>query len=215
MQISATGRAIVKAFESCMQAIRNRPGFFKAYRDIVGVLTIGWGHTNVLVPHFDENTEWSQEQCDAALVTDMADSEAHVTHLAKVPLTQNEFDALASWTFNCGGPATATLWKVLNAGNKAGVPAELLKWDKAGGVTIAGLTRRRRSEAQLFAGNISMALGIAQVTHVVPDVSPAPIVTPVDPLAPSSKAAPIPAPVDTPLTPVSPWATLFKALFKR
>ena len=53
MRTSQNGFALVKAFESCMAAVRTRPGFFKPYKDAVGVLTIGWGHTNHHLPRFE------------------------------------------------------------------------------------------------------------------------------------------------------------------
>lgn len=71
MRTSQNGFALVKAFESCMAAIKTRPGFFKPYKDAVGILTIGWGHTNHHLPRFDGNTIWSQQQCDDALAGDM------------------------------------------------------------------------------------------------------------------------------------------------
>lgn len=162
MRTSQNGFALVKAFESCMAAIKTRPGFFKPYKDAVGILTIGWGHTNHHLPRFDGNTIWSQQQCDDALAGDMQVFERWVSNLAKVTLTQNEFDALVSWSFNTGGPATATLWKKLNAGNKAAVPAELAKWNRGGGKVLAGLTRRRKAEGLMFAGNVSEALKVAR-----------------------------------------------------
>ena len=162
MRTSQNGFALVKAFESCMAAIKTRPGFFKPYKDAVGVLTIGWGHTNHHLPRFDGNTIWSQQQCDDALAGDMQTFERWVSNLAKVTLTQNAFDALVSWSFNTGGPASATLWKKLNAGNKAAVPAELAKWNRGGGKVLAGLTRRRKAEGLMFAGNVSEALKVAR-----------------------------------------------------
>lgn len=162
MRTSQNGFALVKAFESCMAAVRTRPGFFKPYKDAVGVLTIGWGHTNHHLPRFDGNTIWSQQQCDDALARDMQVFERWVRDHAMVALMQHEFDALASWSFNTGGPASATLWKKLNAGNKTAVPAELAKWNRGGGKVLAGLTRRRKAEGLMFAGNVSEALKVAR-----------------------------------------------------
>lgn len=162
LRMSRPGLDLVKAFESCMAAIKTKPGYFKAYRDPVGVLTIGYGHTNHHLPRFDGNTIWSQADCDAALAGDMVTFERWVQELAKVPLAQQEFDALVSWSFNTGGPATATLWKKLNAGNKAAVPAELAKWNRAGGKVLAGLVRRRKAEGLMFAGQIDAALKLAR-----------------------------------------------------
>lgn len=162
MKIGPDGLAIVKAFESCMKKIPGKPGFFAAYYDPVHVLTIGWGHTNHHDPKFDAATVWSQAQCDAALASDMRVFEAHVNAMAKVPLAQHEFDALVSWSFNTGGPSHASVWRALNSGNKAAVPAALALWNKAGGNVLNGLTRRRKAEGLLFQGKIKEAYAVAQ-----------------------------------------------------
>lgn len=161
MTMSPPGLDLVKAFESCMAALKSRPGFFKPYLDSAGVLTIGWGHTNHHLPRFDGKSIWSQAECDAALAGDMGTFERWVAAHAKVPLKQHEFDALVSWSFNTGGPASATLWKKLNAGNKAAVPVELAKWNRAGGKVLRGLVRRRTAEGLMFAGKIDEALKVA------------------------------------------------------
>lgn len=161
MKISENGLAIVKAFESCLRPAGN--GKFKAYVDPVGVLTIGYGHTNHHEPKFTASTVWTQLQCDVALAGDMATFEEYVSRLVKVDLEQHEFDALVSWAFNTGGPKTATLWKRLNAGDKASIPNELAKWNKGGGRELPGLTRRRKAEGELFAGKIDAAFKTAQI----------------------------------------------------
>lgn len=176
MKISATGLAIVKAFESCLRPIGG--GKYKAYVDPVGVLTIGYGHTNHHLPKFDSSTIWTFEQCESVLADDMNIFEKHVANLAKVELKQHEFDALVSWSFNTGGPATATLWRRLNAGDKKAVPAELMKWNKGGGRELPGLTRRRRSESLLFNGDIEGALRVAQVKAPIAKPIPAPVPPP-------------------------------------
>lgn len=208
MRISPTGLAIVKAFESCLEPVKGRAGHFKPYVDPVGVLTIGWGHTNHHEPKFTSATVWSQQQCDAALAGDMAIFEAHVSKLAKVPLSQNEFDALVSWAYNTGGPETATLWRRLNAGERSAIPNELAKWNKGGGKVLNGLVRRRKAEGQLFAGDVAGALQTAgaKVPVVVPPDSPAPAAGPPDPIP----AQPNPQP--------SVWGGFFSAiinLFRR
>jgi len=161
-KIGPDGLAVVKAFESCMQKVPDRPGHFKAYYDPVNVLTIGWGHTNHHLPRFDAATVWSQAQCDSVLAGDMKTFEDHVNRLAKVDLKQCEFDALVSWAFNTGGPATASLWRQLNAGQKDAIPANLAQWNKAGGRVLNGLTRRRKAEGLLFQGKIREAYQVAQ-----------------------------------------------------
>lgn len=163
MKISQTGLAIVKAFEGCHKAIKGKPGYFIAYRDPVGVLTCGYGHTNHHPPRITGDTVWSQEACDAVLADDMIVFEKHVESLARVPLKQHEFDALVSWAFNTGGPSHASLWKKLRARQNEAIPDELRKWNKAGGKALAGLTRRRSAEAVLFMGDTQRALAIAGV----------------------------------------------------
>jgi lysozyme len=167
LKIGPDGLAVVK---------KARPGYFAAYVDPVGVLTIGWGHTNHHEPEFDGGTVWSQAQCDAALAGDMATFEAHVNRLAKVDLKQHEFDALVSWAYNTGGPSTASLWRLLNGGNKAAIPGNLALWNKAGGRVLNGLTRRRKAEGLLFQGRIAEAYRVAGITFKPqrPVSSPAP-----------------------------------------
>lgn len=203
LKMGANGLAVVKAFESCMQAVKGQPGMFRAYVDPVGVLTIGWGHTNDHLPKFTSSTVWTQAQCDAALAGDMATFEDHVNKLAKIDLTQNEFDALVSWSFNTGGPATASLWAALNAGNKAAIPAKLAAWNKGTVrgvlVELAGLTRRRKSEGLLFQGKVPEAFSVAEITT--------------KPAAPI--AVPIPviiAPVTTPAAKPGFWASVVDLL---
>lgn len=205
LKMGADGLAVVKAFESCMQAVKARPGFFAAYVDPVGVLTIGWGHTNDHLPRFTATAIWSQADCDAALAGDMATFEKHVNSLAKVDLKQCEFDALVSWSFNTGGPSTASLWTELNAGNKAAIPAKLAEWNKGTvkgqKVVLSGLTRRRKAEGLLFQGRIAEAYDVAEIK---------PLPRPVAPSTPVTK----PAPVIMPSPPAKPgfWASVLDLL---
>lgn len=157
--IGPAGLELVQAFESCMRKIA--PGRFTTYRDSVGVLTIGWGHTNDHLPRFREGAVWSQIDCDSALALDMRTFERHVYDLCRVSLSQSEFDALVSWSFNTGGPTAAVLWKKLNAGDRGAIPAELAKWNRGGAKVLAGLTRRRKAEGLMFAGDIKGALAVA------------------------------------------------------
>lgn len=220
MRISPTGLAIVKAYEGCHKHIGG--GRYKAYVDPVGVLTIGYGHTNHHPPKFDKNTVWDKAQCDEVLASDMERFERHVESLAKVPLAQHEFDALVSWSFNTGGQATATLWRLLNSGDKAAAAREFGKWNKGtikknvnGVVTkvrvvLPGLVRRRRSEEFLFLGNIEGALFVAGVKTVEPVPAPAPK---------KPKTGEIPLPPDIEITPPPSqapfWLRILKFLFSK
>jgi lysozyme len=168
VKTSEVGLAIIRAFEGCLKPIPGRPGFFKPYICPAGVLTIGWGSTNHHEPKFTKDSVWSQQQCNDALKNVVATFERHVEKHAKVPLAQHEFDALVSWAYNTGGPAHASLWKALNAGNKAAIPGKLMAWNKAGGKVLNGLTRRREAEAKLFVGNVNGALATAGVAKMKP-----------------------------------------------
>ena len=94
----------------------------------------------------------TQEQAEEMLRDEMAEYEGYVNRLVTVELNQNQFDAMVSWVYNLGGGnlASSTLLKVLNAGDYDGVPAQMMRWNKAGGKVLEGLTRRRQAEADLF-----------------------------------------------------------------
>ena len=205
LRMGAAGLAIVKAFESCMAAVPGRPGYFKAYVDPVGVLTIGWGHTNHHEPKFNSSTVWSRAECDAALARDLAIFEHHVIRNARVPLKQCEFDALVSWAYNTGGPSTATVWTVLNIGNKALIPEKLAAWNRGGGRVLNGLVRRRKAEGLLFQGRLAEAYATAQI--------------PLRAVATILPSKPNPPPPDIPKTDAKPvavgfWQAIFN-IFRR
>ncbi len=149
--LTKDGADLVKHFESCLQPTK---GGFKAYRCPANVLTIGWGHTNHHGIKFDSSTIWSQADCDAAFTDDMKGFENAVKRLVKVPLNARQFDALVSFTYNCGEGALAksTLLKKVNASDFEGAAKEFHKWNKANGKELAGLTRRRASESLMFQG---------------------------------------------------------------
>lgn len=111
--------------------------------------TIGWGHTG---PEVHQGLQWTQAQADAQLLADMARVEANVRSVVKVPLTQDEFAALCDFTFNIGCSAfdTSTLLAKLNAYDLEGAIAEFTRWNKAGGVVLNGLIKRRDGEKALF-----------------------------------------------------------------
>jgi lysozyme len=147
--LSPKGEALIKSFESCMRAV---PAGFQAYFDPVHVLTIGWGHTNHNGRQFDVSSIWTQAECDAEFDSDMAVFVAAVNRLVIVPLNQDQFDALVSFTFNVGETnfRASTLLKKLNAGDYVGAAQEFQRWNKADGKILPGLTRRRACEALLF-----------------------------------------------------------------
>ncbi len=82
----------------------------------------------------------------------MNEYESYINDMVTVDLKQHQFDALVSWVFNLGPTnlAASTLLKVLNAGEYDEVPAQIKRWNKAGGKVLQGLIRRREAEALHF-----------------------------------------------------------------
>ena len=119
-----------------------------AYQDSVGVWTIGYGHTKTA----HEDKLIIKSTADRLLAEDLAEFEKYVDTYVTVALTQNQFDALVSWTFNLGpgNLKESTMLKKLNQGLYAEVPDEMRRWNKAGGKVLEGLIRRREAEAKLF-----------------------------------------------------------------
>lgn len=119
-----------------------------AYQDVAGVWTIGYGHTGG-VRIAERITAMEAEHL---LRADLDRFEAAVDRHVTVPLNDNQFGALVSFAFNVGERAfeSSTLLRMLNAGDYAAVPAELAKWNRAGGRRVAGLVNRRAAEAGLW-----------------------------------------------------------------
>ena len=147
--LTRAGANLIKHFESCL---KKDGAHFRAYRCPANVLTIGWGHTGHHGRRFDESSRWSQAECNEVFLEDMQGFERAVRRLVKVKLEPWQFDALVSFTYNCGEGALqkSTLLKKVNAGDFRGAALEFHKWNKGGGKVLAGLVRRRASEALLF-----------------------------------------------------------------
>ena len=127
------------AFIAPWEGLSTRP-----YRDVVGVLTWCYGETRGT-----PQAEYTQAECAAMLATGVGQFYDGLTRCVHKPLTQGQAVALTSWAYNVGLTAAcgSTLVRKLNAGAPASEwCAELLRWDKAGGKTVRGLTRRREAE---------------------------------------------------------------------
>ena len=142
MKTSLEGINLIKHFEGCE---------LEAYKCPAGVWTIGYGH----IKGVQQGDVITEQQADDMLVEELEEYENYIHKYVAVPLDQNQFDALVSWVFNLGAGnlAASTLLKVLNAGSYDEVPAQIMRWNKAGGKVLEGLTRRRQAEADLFSGN--------------------------------------------------------------
>lgn len=150
-QIGAGGMALLETWE---QGPGGGPAL-SPYLDRAKRWTWGFGH---LMHPGESRGPFTRAQCVDQLHADSAAASAYVDHAITVPLTQNQFDALACFTFNEGGGAlmTSTLREALNQGNYDEVPAQLRRWDKIHDpdtgqmVEVAGLKNRREAEIALW-----------------------------------------------------------------
>ena len=139
--------------QNCVELIKYFEGFEDtAYLCPANVWTIGYGRTR----NVKEGDRITEPQAERDLLEELEEFKHQVLHSVKVELTQNELDALTSWTYNLGvgNLNSSTLLKKLNAGSKDEVPAEMLRWNKASGKVLAGLTKRREAEAELWAKEV-------------------------------------------------------------
>lgn len=144
MKMSSKGLDLVKSFEGL---------YTKAYLCPANVWTIGYGHTGKVDGYpITPGMTITTAKATKLLANDMAEFEKGVESVVKVKLNQNQFDALVSFSFNCGLGALkqSTLLKLLNQGKYNEASNEFLKWNKGGGRVLAGLTRRREEEKKLF-----------------------------------------------------------------
>jgi len=139
-RISPEGLAFIKQWEGLR---------LEAYRCTAGAWTIGYGHTLGVT----EGMRISQEDADKLLLIDLSIAEEAVSRAVTAKLTDNQFAALVSWTYNVGTNAmrNSTLIRKLNAGDAGAVPGELARWNKVKKKVNAGLSNRRAAEAGLWA----------------------------------------------------------------
>lgn len=140
MSISDKGVELIAKYEGCR---------LEAYKCPAGVWTIGYGHTAGVQPG---QTLPSKEAAKDLLKEDLKKYGAQVNSCVKdgtisFPLTQNKFDALTSFCYNCG---MGTLKKLVSGRDAATVAEKLLLYNKGGGKVLAGLVKRREEERALF-----------------------------------------------------------------
>lgn len=137
MKTSQRGINLIKEFEGLR---------LTAYKCPAGVYTIGYGHTRGV----KRGMKITEEEASAYLTADLRNSEKAVERYDSVyHWNQNEYDALVSFTFNCGA---ANLRALLRNGrrNRSQIAATLPLYRKAGGKVLKGLERRRAAEKALF-----------------------------------------------------------------
>jgi lysozyme len=143
LQVGKEGLELIKSFEGCRLEAYPDPGTGGA------PWTIGWGTTAGVTP----GMRITQQEADDLLAEDVGKAAGVVTRLVKVPLNQNQFDALTSFVYNCGAGnfQQSTLLRLLNEGAGEAAADEFPKWVHGGnGATLPGLVRRRAAERSLF-----------------------------------------------------------------
>jgi lysozyme len=156
MNVSPKAIGMIKHHEGVRQ---------KPYRCPARLWTIGVGH--VLYPEQgklkiddrdgfplrpEDDRKFTMDEVDAILAADLQRFERGVEKFVSVALTQGEFDALVSFSFNVGLGTLqrSTLRAKLNRNDKDGAADELLKYCLAGGKILKGLQNRRIDERALF-----------------------------------------------------------------
>lgn len=152
MRISEKGLAMIEKFEGCL---------LKASNKLDGVWTIGYGQTG---RYYGKRVRRGMTTTKAEAHAWLRDHsiktyEDAVTQAVKVPLNQNQFDALVSFTYNVGIGALkqSTALRKLNAGDYAGAADALTMWTKCRRKVLAGLVRRRKEERALFLTPVTQA----------------------------------------------------------
>jgi lysozyme len=123
----------------------------QVYLDPVGIPTVCAGHT-ATVTLKDVGKKFSDAQCAELLASDTRDAQQAVGRLVKVPVTQAQYDALVSFTFNVGSGnlASSTLLVKINSGQCLAAGSEFPRWNKARGQVLPGLVKRRAWERKLW-----------------------------------------------------------------
>ena len=149
MKTSSRGINLIKSFEGC---------HLTAYKCPAGVWTIGYGHTAGV----KGGMTITQAQADAYLVEDLSKYERYVAN-TKLELNQNQFDALVSFTYNCGN---GNLKKLVKSRTMEQIAAAMLLYTKSGGKTLQGLARRRQAEHDLFTEEINIVKSEGKVMGI-------------------------------------------------
>jgi len=157
------GVNLIKHFEGLPDGDRTTANF-DPYLDPVGIWTVGFGHA-IFVDHTflrgEQNRDRARslypggltlQQVETLLRADLLNTARDVQDLVTAPLTDNQFAALVSFTFNLGhrNLFISTLLKKVNAGDFPGAAGQFGRWNLANGEILAGLTLRRAAEAALF-----------------------------------------------------------------
>jgi lysozyme len=164
MKMTVEGLALIKRFEGLR---------LDAYRDAVGVWTIGYGHTSMAgAPDVRAGLRISEADAHEILARDVDAFARGVRNLVKVELSDQQFSALVSFAYNVGlaGFKRSSVLAAVNNRDFDAVPRRLNLWAKAGGRVLPGLVRRRAAEGALF-----MSENMAPSKQVVTPVTSKPV----------------------------------------
>lgn len=151
VKIGLAGVKLIQQFEGCHKKLPD--GRVLAYPDPGtggAPWTIGWGATG---PGIAPGVVWTQQECDDRLKSDLKRYAADVVRALGASInstSQAQFDAMVSFHYNTGAIGRATLTRKHRAGDYKGAADEFARWNRAGGRVLAGLTRRRKAEADLY-----------------------------------------------------------------
>jgi len=143
----------MKPSDNVVQMIKKHEGFAPKLTDDVGHPMIGYGcDLSAAEAKKYEGRTISEVEAVSLLLARLTPVVDFLNNIVKVPLTQNQFDALCDLVYNIGSGnfSTSTLLKKLNAKDYTGAASEFVKWNMAGGKVLSGLTKRRESERDLF-----------------------------------------------------------------
>ena len=151
MKISQTGVDLIRRFEGCS---------LTPYLCPAGYWTVVYGHVIGIGKTKPEKQLYTQEEVDELLRTDLARFEQGVLRYCPVHLTQFEFDSLVSFSFNLGLGVLqrSTLRRKILRQDKQAAARNILKYNKAGGQVLKGLTRRREAEYRMFTKETNNAI---------------------------------------------------------
>lgn len=152
MSVSLQGLAFMKGWE----VKRLMPYHATQVEAAKGIWTIGYGHTFkssdlVAMSKFEKGI--TDDEAERLFVYDVSEFEDMVSRHVKVPLTQNQFDALVSFCMNTGRLPGTTLLKLLNAGDYDGAGNQLMRWVYQGEKVLNGLYKRRSAELRIWFNN--------------------------------------------------------------
>ncbi len=140
MKLNQAGIDLIKQFEGCK---------LTTYKDATGINTIGYGHTG---PEAYTGAAISPVRAAILLEADLTRIANSVENMLIDELNDNQFSALVAFAFNVGqgNLKKSTLLRLVNTEDMGNAAKEFIKWNKAGGKVLEGLTRRREAERDLF-----------------------------------------------------------------